>query len=119
MKKSFNYLLLVITTVVALGSVTSCKKGIQTVKGVVTEVSADDIGSVIYDFKVLTDGDTLIFDFNKPELTNGMMVYGDSVEVMYVKHKSDTLNARVIRVIPKPQKAVDLNSMKNNKLLTR
>lgn len=117
--KKFKTMVAFGVMLLAVNSITSCKPKLKEVKGVVTEVKSDNIGHDIYWMKVLDGTDTLIMNVEQAKLTNGIMVYGDSIDVYYRTTKTDTMDARVIRVIPKPAKAVDLNSMKNNKLLTR
>lgn len=121
MKSTIKLLMTTAAVVLAFGSLTSCKDNkLHEKKGVVTYIDSNSYGDTIRSMKVLVDGtDTVTFNMFNTRYNNGVMIDGDSVTVYYTKMKSDTLRAELVYTHIKPSKQVDLDSLKNNKILTR
>lgn len=82
-----------------LTAMTGCKKGLQNVRGLVTNVEAHH--DTLISLKVLADGDSMVFKLNGARFQNGVMFPGDSVIVDYVDGSNDSLRALVVTVLPK------------------
>lgn len=96
MKKSFA--LLFVVSLLTSFTFTSCKEKIKTVRGKVASVEYH--GDTIINMKVTADGEDYIFNMDKAEFNNGVMMQGDSLIVNYFKGHQDTLRAAVVTVLP-------------------
>jgi hypothetical protein len=98
MKKLFLALAVV---VLVLTGMTSCKKGLQNVHGLVKKVHIvkDTLESMtVY---INEDKDTMVFSLREARLQRGIMMFGDSVIVDYIEGRNDTMRALVVTLLPK------------------
>ena len=97
--------------------ISSCgKKEIKDVRALVSSIHIVD--DTLKSMKATVDGDTLLFSMADVRLNNGMMIHGDSVVISYIDGRNDSLRALLVTIIPKAPHYVNLDSLKNDILIT-
>ena len=102
---------------VAMITISSCgKKELKDVRALVSSI--DIVDDTLKSMKATVDGDTLLFSLTDVRLNNGMMLNGDSVIISYIDGRNDSLRALLVTILPKTPHYVDLDSLKNDTLIT-
>lgn len=114
MKKSFA--LLFAAGIVCSLAFTSCREKIKTVRGKVASV--DYHGDTLVSMKVTADGGEYLFNLDKAQFNNGIMLTGDSLIVNYYKGHGDTLRAAVVTVLPNTGHLLKDEIQKDKPLMT-
>lgn len=115
--KTFKIFVVSFVLLFFVGAITSCKEKIKSLRGMVSNVEYKE--DTIINISVANSSDTLVFNMDRAQFNNGIMIPGDSVIVDYYNGKNDTMRCAYVTLLPKVSKEVDLDTLKDKPLLTR
>lgn len=82
-----------------LTAMSGCKKELQTVHGLVTNV--DIRHDTLIAVTLSADDQSMVFKLDDARFQQGIMLAGDSVIIDYIEGETDSLRALVVTVLPK------------------